>query len=122
MMLELLPGEFSVCKLEAPIAAPPAGDFCFVANTDREYSLVCETAGVPATGVIAREDGWCAMRVCGELDFSLIGILAGISQVLAAARVGIFVVSTYDTDYILTKARDLDRALDALTAAGYEIA
>lgn len=121
MTLELLPGEFSVCKLEAPLAVLPAG-LCFLANTDQEYSLVCETADVPATGVNAREDGWCAMRVSGQLDFSLIGILAGISQTLAAARVGIFVVSTYDTDYILLKERDLDRALDALSAAGYEIA
>ena len=55
-----------------------------------------------------------------QLDFSLVGILARISSILAAEEIGIFAVSTFDTDYILVKAENLDRALSALARAGYE--
>jgi hypothetical protein len=68
---------------------------------------------------VAREDGWRAMRVVGTLDFSLTGILSGIATALADAKIGIFAVSTYDTDYILVKQENLDRAVEALKEAGY---
>ena len=71
--------------------------------------------------VTAREDGWRAMRLAGQLDFSLIGVLAGISAVLAKNGIGIFVISTYDTDYILTKQETYVRALQLLAQAGYQI-
>jgi hypothetical protein len=61
------------------------------------------------------------MRVQGVLDFSLVGILAKISAVLAERRIGIFAVSTYNTDYILVKAENYERALAALAGAGYQI-
>ena len=90
-------------------------------RTDEEISLVCRTESVPQD-TAAREDGWRAFRIQGELDFSLIGILAGISAVLAENRIGIFVVSTYNTDYVLTKADDFERALGLLESRGYGIA
>ena len=62
------------------------------------------------------------MRITGTLDFSLIGVLAGISAVLAENGIGIFVLSTYDTDYILTKQKTYARALQLLAQAGYQIA
>ena len=93
---------------------------CFFARTDEEISLVCETAHVPEN-TTAREDGWRAMRVVGELDFSLVGILARISDVLAREKIGIFAVSTYNTDYILTKETQFEDALAALARAGYEV-
>ena len=93
-------------------------DFYFVGKTDEEVSLVCKTEDAPAR-TLERDDGWLGFRIEGQLDFSLIGVLARISTVLAEASIGIFVVSTFDTDYILVKAADFDRATTALTNAGY---
>ncbi len=94
--------------------------FCFAAKTDREFSLVCLTEYVPEE-TLEREDGWRAFRVAGTLEFSLIGILSRISDVLAEAGVGIFAMSTYQTDYILIKENQLEKGLDALRKAGYMI-
>lgn len=60
-------------------------------------------------------------RICGELDFSLIGILAELSSLLAEFDIGIFAISTFNTDYVLTKEKDFDKALKLLARAGYEI-
>ena len=92
----------------------------FVGKTDQEVSVVCPSASVPSNAIRC-DAGWKAFRVQGELDFSLTGILAGIASVLSDAKIGIFAVSTYRTDYILTKKEAFDQALSALTAAGYEI-
>ena len=110
----------TVCKVPTMEDALAEGQFLFIGRTDRELSLVCETAHVPAT-TVERNDGWLGFRIEGQLDFSLIGILAGISKVLAAASIGIFVVSTFETDYIFVKATDFERAERALVDAGYEI-
>ncbi len=99
---------------------PAAGEPFFLARTDRELSLVCPTRAVPAS-VRAREDGWRAFRVAGTLDFSLVGILARLTGILADRGTGLFAVSTYDTDYILVKAADLQRALAALSEEGYTL-
>ena len=116
MTIELLSDLFTVCKIphNTPI---PDGYFVFFSRTDCENSLVCPTESVPASA-ITREDGWCGMRIVGTLDFSLIGILARISAVLAEAKIGIFAVSTYDTDYIFIKDENRAKAKAALTAAG----
>ena len=121
MELNILPFELTVCKLpddEGP--ALPRG-FCFFANTGEELSLVCRTEEAPAV-TLAREDGWRAFRIAGTLDFSLVGILSRLSGILAAEGIGIFAVSTYDTDYILVKEENLDRAVLALAGAGYTVA
>ena len=118
MTIEVLDGAFSVCKAADFSGVDLNSGVCFLARTDEENSLVCETRRVP-TNVTAREDGWRAFRIAGVLDFSLIGILAKIASLLAEQGISIFAVSTYNTDYVLTK--EMDRALDALTAAGYEI-
>ena len=120
MKLEVLAPVFSVCRVDRLPAGALESEFCFVGRTDRELSLVCPQDAAPADA-LAREDGWRAFRVAGVLDFSLTGVLAGLSAALADAGVGIFAVSTYDTDYILVKAENLPRALAALRAAGYEI-
>ena len=120
MTLETLRQDLSVCKLASVEDIDLTGELFFVGRTDGEISLVCLTEDVPS-GVLAREDGWRAFRVRGPLDFSLIGILAGISTALAEAGIGIFVVSTFDTDYVLVKGSDQERALDALSRAGYGI-
>lgn len=95
-------------------------EYCFTGKTDEENSLVCITQKVP-DNVLERDDGWKAFRIQGVLDFSLIGILAQISALLAENKIGIFVVSTYNTDYILVKAENFQKALDVLEQAGYSI-
>lgn len=120
MELQVLPQEFSVCQVNDSKDIDLSGEFLFVGKTDEEISLVCAAASVPE-GCI-REDGWRAFRVVGELDFSLVGIIARISGVLAEAGIGIFVVSTYNTDYVLVKEENLDAAVGALTVAGYDFA
>lgn len=121
MTIEIIPHAFSVCKTSTLPRIDPDLPFCFTAKTDGECSLVCPTSCVPA-GTLAREDGWRAFRVRGPLDFSLIGILADIAGLLAKHRISIFAVSTYDTDYILTREAHFDRALALLAQAGWTVA
>ena len=120
MKLKKLNFDFSVCKVADFSQVILDSEFCFIGKTDEEKSLVCITDDVPAN-VTERDDGWKAFRVEGTLDFSLIGILSKISSLLAENNIGIFAVSTYNTDYILTKADNFDKALKALENAGYEV-
>ena len=120
MQLQPLKERLTVCKIASARQAPLDAPLCFLGKTDEEVSLVCREADVPAQ-TLAREDGWRAFRIAGTLDFSLVGILSKIAAVLAQNAIGIFAVSTYDTDYILVKAEDFEPAADALAAAGYGI-
>lgn len=120
MILEVLQSAFSVCQVEDVQSVDSGQELYFVGKTDEEISVVCETDRVPAN-VLKREDGWRAVRVQGVLDFSLIGILARILKVLAEAEVGVFVISTYRTDYILMKEEQMEAGLGALQSAGYEL-
>ena len=120
MELKRLPYELTVCKLESLADIDLSGQLLFIGKTEDELSLVCETSAVPAR-TVAREDGWKGFRIQGTLDFSLVGILSKIAAVLAQNAIGIFAVSTHDTDYILVKAEDFEPAADALAAAGYGI-
>ena len=92
----------------------------FSGRTDQEKSLVCPTDLVP-DNTTDRDDGWRGFRIGAEMDFSLIGILARITKVLASNEVGIFAVSTYNTDYVLVKEKDFRKALGALKSSGYRI-
>ncbi len=120
MELKALTFDFSVCKINAPEDIDFKSDFYFTAKTDEEISLVCKTQDVPAD-TLKRDDGWKCFRIQGELDFSLVGILSDISAVLAENRIGIFAVSTYNTDYIFVKKENFRKALTALEAEGYII-
>lgn len=94
--------------------------FCFIGKTDEENSLVCLTEDVP-DNVAECDDGWKAFRIQGILDFSLIGILSKISSLLADNNIGIFAISTYNTDYILTKRENFEKAIHVLKSAGYTV-
>ena len=118
MKIHLLPWNLSICQPGS--REIPDLDIFFLCQTDEEISLVCRTEHVPEK-TLSREDGWKAFRIDGPLDFSLIGILSNISTVLANAGIGIFVVSTYNTDYILVKAENAEKARTALEAAGHEV-
>ena len=113
MELQIIGGDFSVCKVADCAQVDFTRAFVFVAKTDEEVSLVCETACVPPNA-LAHEAGWRALRVSGVLDFGMVGVIAQISAVLAAAHISVFVVSTYNTDYVLMKAGDFDRGVQAL--------
>lgn len=102
MGLRIIPTELSVCKVSDYSQIDITEPFVFTASTDEEKSLVCPTALVPRN-TTEQEDGWRAFRIEGILDFSLIGILSKISSILAENSIGIFVISTFNTDYILTK-------------------
>lgn len=121
MILKELPWKLTICKLPSAAGIDLAADFFFAGKTDEEISLVCRTECTPEN-TTAREDGWRGFRVDGILDFSLTGILSGLSGILSENGIGIFAVSTYNTDYILVKAEQFDRAMEALKAAGYGIA
>lgn len=120
MTIQQIDGTFSVCKVTDYSQVHLETPFCFTGSTDGEKSLVCRTESVPAN-TTHRDDGWRAFRIQGVLDFSLIGILADISRVLAGEKIGIFVVSTFNTDYVLTKQESFQQALNALCRAGYTI-
>ena len=113
MELHVIDENFTVCKLEDCSGVDPNTPWCFLSRTDEEISLVCPTGRVPANTLV-REDGWRAFRVQGVLDFSLVGILAQISGILAEGKISLFAVSTYNTDYILIKEPDFGRALALL--------
>ena len=120
MTIRVLPQALTVCKVEHISEIDLSRPFYFIGRTDDELSLVCETECTPAH-TLEREDGWRGFRVEGEMDFSLVGILAEISGILAESGVSLFAVSTYNTDYILVKADKLDRALKALSERGYAV-
>lgn len=118
MNLKVIDVEFSVCKVEDYSQVDLNEEFVFVGHTDEEHSLVCPTNLVPDNAT-EHNDGWKAFRIEGLLDFSLIGILSRISGVLADNAIGIFALSTFNTDYILTKEGDFNKAIEALERAGY---
>lgn len=120
MELKQIDCNFSICKVKDFSMVDLSQEYCFIGKTEEENSLVCMTENVP-DNVTERDDGWRAFRIQGGLDFSLIGILSKICTILADNRIGIFAVSTYNTDYILTKETDFNRALKALSQAGYKV-
>ncbi len=120
MELQRLAHEFSICRVLSLDEINTDADFCFTAKTDEEISVVCPIENIPVH-TAARDDGWRAFRIEGVLDFSLIGILAKISSILADNNIGIFAVSTYNTDYIFTKRESFDKACRLLADAGYTI-
>ena len=120
MTLEILSEPLSVCRLASMDGVDWKRELTFFSRTDQELSLVCPTGAVPPDA-LAREDGWRALRAAGVLDFSLVGVLAGLTGALAARGIGLFAISTYNTDYLLVRAERLADALRALRDAGYEV-
>ena len=123
MKLIVLDDEFAVARLDAADPTPAwaaQGGLSSVTRTAEELSVVCQAAGVPP-GVQA-ERGWRCLRVAGRLDLSLTGVLASIASPLAAAKLSLFAVSTYDTDYVLVRKESLTAVIGCLNAAGHEVA
>ncbi len=120
MELKTIEYKLSVCKVTNISDIDLASDFYFVGKTDEELSLVCKTEDAPQN-TTEREDGWRGFRIQGVLDFSLIGILSKLSGILAEHKIGIFAVSTYNTDYILVKEENFERSLKVLISEGYTV-
>ena len=120
MELKTIEYKLSVCKVTNISDIDLASDFYFVGKTDEELSLVCKTEDTPQN-TTEREDGWRGFRIQGVLDFSLSGILSKLSGILAEHKIGIFAVSTYNTDYILVKEENFERSLEVLISEGYTV-
>ena len=120
LQLQVIPETFSICQVENYRGIDIDQPFVFTGRTDEEKSLVCPVSMVPES-TLDRSDGWKMFRICGQLDFSLIGILAELSSVFAKAEIGIFAISTYNTDYVLVKDKDYRKAIKALDRAGYRV-
>lgn len=120
MELKGIAHHLTVCKVAAVSDIDMAADFYFIGKTDEEISLVCKTEDTP-TNTIDRDDGWRGFRIQEILGFSLIGILSKLSGILAQHHIGIFAVSTYNTDYILVKDENYDKALAILASEGYTV-
>ena len=118
----VLPDHLAVCRFNQDTPIPAwalSGTVFTITRTADELSVVCQQNLVP-DGVRC-ERGWRCLRVAGTMDFSMIGVVASLSTPLAAAGVGIFVISTFDTDYLLVKNDDFSRAVAALRAAGHAV-
>ncbi len=117
------PEMLAVCRLwpDEPIPAwATVGGFCSITRTADELSVVCpDDRRIPAD--VRCEHGWRYLRVAGSQPFGLTGVLSSILEPLAAASISIFAISTFDTDYVLVKAADLERAIATLREAGHEI-
>ena len=122
LTLAVLADRLAICRLNADAALPDwafAETFSSMTRTADELSIVCPQANVPAD--VKCEGDWRGLQIAGTLDFALIGILASLSVLLAEAGISIFVISTFDTDYLLVKADKLEKAISVLSAAGYKV-
>ena len=122
LTMKLLNGKYGVCRLDKNELIPgwaQNSDFFSITKTSDELSIVCSQDDIPDD--IKCEKDWRMLKILGPLDFSLIGILSSISTILAQKGISIFAISTYDTDYILVKNKDIDNAIAALIAERYEI-
>lgn len=120
MELKKLDYALTVCKVASEFEIDLSKEFYFIGKTDEEYSLVCITDDTPVN-TLKRDDGWRGFRIQGVLDFSMIGVLSKLSGILADNGIGIFAISTFNTDYILVKEESFDRALKVLISTGYDI-
>ncbi len=114
--LEWIAGRFAICRLDSSAPVPGwalgGSDFLSITRTEAELSIVAAEVLVPSE--VTAERSWAAMRVVGKLDFTMVGVLAKLTGALAQAGIPCFGISTYDTDYILVKEQDADRAAQAL--------
>lgn len=123
LILDVVPGRLAIARLapDAPLPAWAAGPApVSITRTDAELSVVCAEDRVPAG--VRHVGGYRALAVRGPLDFALTGIVSGLTSALAGAGVGVFVISTFDTDLVLVPQERLDDAVAALRGAGHEVA
>ena len=123
LSFSLLKNTFAICKFKNDMEIPSSiktSSFYSITRTVDELSLVCEQSLVPEQLSEINKD-WRVLKIIGPLDFSLVGIIADISAILKSERISIFTISTYETDYILVKSADLDRAIKGLKVYGHTL-
>ena len=118
MKLTELHMDFTVYKIKNINSVDFSREYLFLSKTDEEISLVCESRFVPENAVEA-ETGFKAFKIAGILEFGCVGVIAGISDVLSKAGISIFVVSTYNTDYVFLKSDDYGKGIALLGSSGY---
>ena len=118
LRMTALEGRYAVCRLapEAEVPSWPRGAFVSITRTPDELSIVCDESAVPDD--VRAERDWRLLRVEGPIPFETTGVAAAITQPLAEARISVFLVATFDTDYLLVKSEAFDQALGALSASG----
>jgi hypothetical protein len=122
LSLKILPDRMAVCRFDPAAALPDwiaEASFCSITRTEAELTIVCPEIHL-APG-ISSEAGWRCFQVQGPLDFSEIGIIFSLTRPLAANGVSVFVMSTFNTDYLMVKDNALAKAIDALTAEGHRV-
>jgi hypothetical protein len=122
LSLSVLPELLAICRLARDEEVDErllSGDFCSATRTADELSIVCTESNAPAGA--QSEPGWRCLKVHGPFAFTVTGVLASIASPLARAGIGIFVISTFDTDYLLVKQDDLEKAVAALSEAGHRV-
>jgi uncharacterized protein len=122
MKFTLLDGLFAVARLDAGADVPPwahRGAFTSITRTPHELSIVCDEGGIPDD--VPAERGWRCLGLEGPIAFATTGVAARFTAALAARGISVFVVSTFDTDYVLVKASVVDVAIEALRDAGYDV-
>lgn len=122
VQLRVLPDRYAIVRLHPGAELPDwvdKGPFRSVTRTDNEVSVVCRDHDVPAGE--SAERGWRVLEVLGPLDFSLTGVVASLVVPLAEEDLPIFLISTFETDYVLVRIADLGRAIDALEGAGHTV-
>jgi uncharacterized protein len=122
LTLQLLPREIAVCRLAADAPVPQwatRGPMLSITRTADELSVVCESRYVPSR--VKTEKGWRCLKLAGPFPFAMTGVLASVLQPLADAKVSIFAISTYDTDYVMVKEKAVARAIKALRTEGHEV-
>ncbi len=119
--LRLLPERYAVCRLEPHAQIPlwAGGALVSVTRTSEELSIVCPEQGVPPS--VRSEPGWRCLMIEGPIPFETTGIAAAITSPLAAAEISLFFISTFDTDYVLVKEDQIQRAMDVLRESGCSV-
>ena len=119
--LRALPGTFAISRLaaDAPIPSWPRGEFISISRTPDELSIVSSDDAIP--GDVTSERGWRCLAVAGPIPFEVTGVAARLTAPLAAAAIPLFLVSTFDTDYLLVKQELFERATAVLREAGWEV-
>ena len=122
LTLIILRETFAICRLDKDAPIPDwafQGGLFSITRTKDELSIVCPQINVPK-GILCNQ-GWSCLKIKGPLDLSLTGIISSIASTLEKEGISLFSISTYDTDYVLVKEKDLEKAIFALTEGGHRI-
>ncbi len=121
LKIDILPGRFAICRLDANADVPQwaRGEFVSITRASDELSIVCPEVRVPAQIPSSRD--WRCLKIAGPLDLAMIGVLANLTGVLAEQSISVFAISTFDTDYLLVKEENIDATVASLSAAGHRV-